>query len=97
MGLFSLAFLDQNLFISSLAVVPIGAALYRERTEDSEECRHLSNSSICTHTQKHRNILSVEDIVLRSGQTDTLTDQRSKRKTKTRNNVLEFGIDLSQS
>lgn len=29
MGLFSLAFLDQNLFISSLAVVPIGAALQK--------------------------------------------------------------------
>lgn len=27
MGLFNLVFLDQNLFISSLAVVPIGAAL----------------------------------------------------------------------
>lgn len=30
MGLFKLAFLDQNLFISSLAVVPIGAALQKK-------------------------------------------------------------------
>lgn len=31
MGLLSRAFLDQNLFISSLAVVPIGAALQEEK------------------------------------------------------------------
>lgn len=34
MGLFSLAFLDQNLFISSLAVVPIGAALQWKKKKD---------------------------------------------------------------
>lgn len=33
MGLFSLEFLDQNLFISSLAVVPIGAALQKSVKE----------------------------------------------------------------
>lgn len=33
MGLFKLEFLAQNLFISSLAVVPIGAAL-KQRTDD---------------------------------------------------------------
>lgn len=43
MGLFSLAFLDQNLFISSLAVVPIGAAL-RQR-EEMTSIREEKNDS----------------------------------------------------
>lgn len=42
MGLFSLAFLDQNLFISSLAVVPIGAALQWKKKKDVNK-RLLTN------------------------------------------------------
>lgn len=38
-GLFSLAFLDQNLFISSLAVVPIAAELLKQSRESIQEFR----------------------------------------------------------
>lgn len=37
MGLFSRAFLDQNLFISSFAVVPIGAALQGKTKNGGEQ------------------------------------------------------------
>jgi len=44
MGRFNLEFLVQNLFISSLAVVPIGAALQRER--ERERARERDSMSL---------------------------------------------------
>lgn len=44
MGRLSLAFLDQNLFISSLALVPIGTAL--QKTHNQHRKPHLPSQQL---------------------------------------------------
>lgn len=87
MGRFNLAFLAQNLFISSLAVVPMGAALWcvRLRCYDT-----LLTDQVFIFIMSY--LLSAEETALRSGKTDPLTGQRPEGngETSTQENTQEF-------
>lgn len=87
MGRFNLEFLSQNLFISSLAVDPIGATLKRRENGVVTEKKKFAAAPMCAFLSTNKqaqNSLSVQDTVLGFGETDTLTSQRPKDKKKTK-------------